>query len=297
MIVKVFLLTIGLLLVSCDDIKVRVEQEKSANGENELISVDLKKKDGTEDIKITALLKFHLIEGFVHLNGNKLIHGVVNFVHLKVTIVEIEKGVKKDPRLAPVQIRVLIAEKTLNNGNKLLLVEEEFVKVEDFEVIQVDVKQIIWEGSVRRPITSKPLKKCKVHSMPRNNDKHMFTGEPKHSDEGFNFDNRHKKCHHHKEKHHHGKVKCWFHHLSWKSKLALFFVGFLSVIAMVLCCAICAKKRRGRRSLEVAAPLDDSVAVDMDDVKKVDGKEEKKYEFHFEFDNSVVVDDKKALVE
>lgn len=49
--------------------------------------------------------------------------------------------------------------------------------------------------------------------------------------------------------------------------------------------------------MEVAAPLDDSVAVDMDDVKKVDGKEEKKYEFHFEFDNSVVVDDKKALVE
>lgn len=54
MIVKVFLLAIGLLLVSCHDIKVKVEEEKSANGENELISVDLKKKDGTEDIKITV---------------------------------------------------------------------------------------------------------------------------------------------------------------------------------------------------------------------------------------------------
>lgn len=93
-----------------------------------------------------------------------------------IFLVEIEKGVKKAQRLAPVQIRVLIAEETLSNGNKLLLVEEEFVKVEEFEVIQVDVKQIIWEGSVRRPVTSKPLKKSQVHSMSRNNDKHMFTG-------------------------------------------------------------------------------------------------------------------------
>jgi len=55
------------------------------------------------------------------------------------------------------------------------------------------------------------------------------------------------------------------------------------------------------QALTIEAPLDDSVSVDDDatekGAKQKNKKDGNKYEFHFEFDNTVVVDDKKALVE
>ena len=51
--------------------------------------------------------------------------------------------------------------------------------------------------------------------------------------------------------------------------------------------------------MEVSAPMDDSVNVSDDSETKDGGKKmnDNKYEFHFEFDNKIVVDDKKPLVE
>ena len=46
-----------------------------------------------------------------------------------------------------------------------------------------------------------------------------------------------------------------------------------------------------------APPLDDNVSVDEQVKGEKGNKDENKQEFHFEFDNTIVVDDKKPLVE
>ena len=50
------------------------------------------------------------------------------------------------------------------------------------------------------------------------------------------------------------------------------------------------------RALSIQAPMDDDVTVDAAEKPKAKADDDK-HEFHFEFDNTVVISDKKALVE
>ena len=54
----------------------------------------------------------------------------------KSVSVEIENGVRRAPRLAPVIFRVLVLEKASPSGGKQVVVEEQFtqVNISDFEV-------------------------------------------------------------------------------------------------------------------------------------------------------------------
>lgn len=309
------LLAAFFLYIQCHDVaKVDVREYHDSEGEDEeMISIDLKKKDGSEDIKMIAQMKIHLVGGIVHINGHRLVHDIVQHIHMNLTIIEHHEGIQMKQR-RPVQMRILVVESTQPNGNKVLLVEEEFLKIREYEVIQIEVKQVIFESSIRKPITSVFLEESEIHKREPANDKHVEFNDdmlhlPKHPNHGYGYEGEHYKHHecyyhhknhgngsHHRRHHHHRSIKCWYHRLSWRSKLALFSVGFLSLITMVLCCAICAKRRRlRRRALNIAAPMDNSVTVDMDDEKKV--KSDESFDFHFEVDNAVVVDDKKALVE
>jgi len=302
------LLASFLLYVQCHDIaKVAVVEQHKLNGEDEqLISIDLKKKDGSEEIKMIAEMYIHLVDGIVNINGHPLIHNIVQHVHMNLMIIEFHKGVQIKRKLRPVQFRLYINETTGANGKKVLMIEEEFVQIEDLEVIQIDVQQVIFESSIRKPLTHVVLEESTIHRLPVKNDKHVeFKGDafykPKLPHHGYGYEGEHMehgkyhKCYLYEHYHHH-TIKCWFHRLSWRSKLALFSVGFLSLITLVLCCAICVKRRRiRRRALNIAAPIDDSVTVDMDDEKKV--KSDESFDFHFAMDNEVVVDDKKVLIE
>lgn len=308
---QAFIFVAFLTCVYClDNVKIGVIDAVDSTGdESELVSVDLKRKDGKEEIKLIAQMRIHLVNGKVHLNGNMLEHGVVNHIKMRLTIIEFENGIQK-AELKPVRLRVLVLENTSANGNKVLIVEEEFMQVEEYEVFQVDVKQVIFESMVRKPVTVVSLKESKIHAKPQTEDHHVLFKDDKYRpslpDHPLQSAD-HSHCHHHhkhhgghKHGHKHGKhilgeAKCWYHNLSWKSKFALFATGFLAMITMVLLCLLHAKRRRHHRSLEVPAPIDDTVTVDMDEVKK--GKTDEKFEFHFEFDNAVVVDDKKALIE
>ena len=48
--------------------------------------------------------------------------------------------------------------------------------------------------------------------------------------------------------------------------------------------------------MSIQAPMDDDVTVDAAEKPKAKADDDK-HEFHFEFDNTVVISDKKALVE
>ena len=50
------------------------------------------------------------------------------------------------------------------------------------------------------------------------------------------------------------------------------------------------------KSLQVSTPMDDSVDV-AENTKAPAEKKDSNLDFHFEFDNTVVIDDRKALVE
>ncbi|XP_066911787.1 uncharacterized protein [Clytia hemisphaerica] len=298
--------------------------------ENEVISVDLKKPN--EDIRFVAQVRIHLIEGNVHVNGHRLVHNQIHQIKMMVIVIDIVKGVRQPPKRKAVSLRIMV-EETNVNGVPRLYVEEEFIRIGEMEVEQIDVHQIIWESSLRKPITTVKLVESKIHKKPRVNDHPMFISDeqskphlPKHGfgyDEEEMYERRHhgdhkhhkKHCHHHGKHgrhhdhhhdHHHGNgtffeekmhsAKCWYRTLSWRSKVLLFSVGFFGLLSVVICCGLCSKRRRARRALSIQAPMDDSVTVDTT-TEKPKAKTDNKHEFHFEIDNAVVISDKKALIE
>lgn len=320
-------------LVLCDEnakIEILNQAFKTLHGEieSEVIAVELKKPD--EDIRFVANVRIHLVEGNIHINGHRLEHNVVHHIQMMVQVSDIIKGVKQKPQNKAVQLRVMV-EETNTNGVRRLLVEEEFVAIGESTVEQIDVHQIIYESEMRKPTTLIKLSESKIHSKPRVNDHRMFIhdeqsmphlpkhglnyendeeGEEEHGHHHGHHDHDHHRCHKHNHDHHHGNssfvgrhahsAKCWYRTLSWKSKVLLFSIGFFGLLTAVMCCGLCAKRRQARRRLEVSAPMDDSVNIDYneDTVKDVSKKmDDNKMDFHFEFDNKIVVDDKKPLVE
>lgn len=291
-----------------------VEQDiKAVDGseiENEFISVELKKPN--EDIKFVAQVRLHLKDGHVHVNNHPLGHNHVHSIQMMVLITDIVNGVQQAPQRKSVELRVLIQETNLN-GDQRLFVEEEFVAIGQTTVEQIDVQQIVWESNVRKSITVVRLTESQIHKKPRVKDHKMFIADeqtaPHLPNHGLEGEDHHFCRHHHRHHHHHhgngsyvsqqySKAKCWYHHLSWKAKVALFALGFFGLLTAVVCCGLCAKRRRHHRALNISAPMDDTVAVDVDDTVKSPKKNaDGKYEFHFEFDNTVVVDDKKNLME
>jgi len=162
----------------CHEADLSILDERMPNGdESEIVSIDLKKKDGSEDIKVMAQLKFHMKENQIYVNGHPIVHGIVNSLRMRISIVEIEKGIKRAPRLAPVTFRVLVLEKQAANGKKQLIVEEEFVQVEEFEVLQFDVKQVIWEGSNRKHIVV-TLDDSVIHGLAVEKDHRVLVVDP-----------------------------------------------------------------------------------------------------------------------
>jgi len=319
MMFHLFLVSLVISAVLSDHTKVGVFEEniKTVDGneyENEIISVELKKSN--EDIKFVAQVRIHLIEGNVHINGHSLEHNNVHHIKMMVQVSDVVSGVKQKPQRKSVDLRVLIQETNIN-GIRKLLVEEEFVSIGKTSVEQIDVHQIIWESEVRKTITTVKLSASIIHTKPRTQDHPMFIADekskPHRPGHGFGYEGEgehqhsHHHCRHHHRRHHGNSTyarqtvhdaKCWYHSLSWKSKILLFSVGFFGLLTAVICCGLCAKRRQSRRLMEVSAPIDDTITVD-DEENVKGGKKlgDNKYEFHFEFDNAVVVDDKKALVE
>jgi len=257
-----------------DSVKIGIIGAVDSTGdESELVSIDLKRKDGKEDIKLIAQMRIHLVEGKVHLNGNMLKHGVVIRIEMRLTIIEFENGIQKAGKLKAVQLRVLVLETTAANGNKVLMVEEEFMQVEDYEVLQVDVKQVIFESMVRKPVTVISLSESKIHAKPKKQDHHVsFKDHPQNG------------------------VQQADQIMSWQAKylLSLAF-GFLTMLAIALLYVRYTERKLQRQNWPVLRPIDDTVTVDMEEEKKE--KTDENLEFHFEFENAVVVDNKKALVE
>jgi len=317
---KFSLFILGALLTVAFSHKVahpaKVELIKIEKNFNEIISVDLKKAN--EDIKFVALVRIHLIDGHVHINGHPLLHNQVHDIKMMVKIIDIIKGVRQAPKRKSVQVRILV-EETNTNGVPKLHVEEEFTAIEGETVEQVDVHQIIWESNIRRPITIVKLVESKIHTHPRKQDHQMLISDevsrPHLPNHGYGFDGedyeqehkRHGKKHHHCHKGHHGhghhrngtfsdrmhQAKCWYKSLSWKSKILLFSVGFFGLLTAVICCGMCCKRRKARKViLQMTPPMDDNNVE-----KEKSGGEKKDGEFHFEFDNTITIDDKKPLIE
>jgi hypothetical protein len=319
---KYLLLACFISLGFCHLPNIAVLEERMPNGdENEIVSIDLKKVDGTEDIKLMAQLRFHLNHSQVFVNGHPIIHNVVNSLRMRISIIEIEAGIQRKPRLAPVTFRVLVLETTSDNGNKQLRVEEEFVKVEQYEVLQVDIKQIVWEGSNRLPMTTISFQDSFIHRQPHEQDRRVFVTDPDFKprlpahglkgDEG-GYDSYHPHHHeHHKHHHrhhrhhrHHSRVLCWFSRLSIGGKIAVICAAVVTFLGLLSSLIICWKRHcHHRRNMHVNAPMDDFVEVEASNENDADKKDLTKVttddgQFHMEINACFVdVDDKKALVE
>lgn len=322
---RFFIAFLVISLVLCDNAKIGLfEKEiKTANGQlesDEIISVELKKKN--EDLKFVAHVRIHLVEGNIHINGHRLEHNNVHYIQMMVHISDVINGIRQKPQRKSVQLRVMV-EETNVNGVRRLLVEEEFVSIGEIVVEQIEVHQIIYESEMRMPTTIIKLTESKIHSRPRNKDHRMFFHDeesvPHLPEHGLGYDDEemrdgdHHHGHHHHDhhchhNHHHHRngsfvgrhahsARCWYRTLSWKSKVLLFSIGFFGLLTVVMC--MCARRRHSRKRENVCAPMDDSITVESNDegVKNAKKLDDGKYEFHFEFDNKVVVDDKKPLVE
>jgi len=279
--------------------------------ENEIVSIDLQKRDGSEDIKLTAQLRFHMNEGRqMHVNGHRVPHNTVTQLQMHVTIVEIERGVRKEPRLAPVVFRVLVLEKEDANGGQQVVVEEEFVKVEENEVMQVDIKQVVWDGIHLLPKTASiAYKNSFIRRKPLAQDQHLFVPRLPEDDEVTKH-HRHRphptRPHHggHRHHHHHRghwRIVCWFHRLPLFGKIAVLVVGVFTLLMVTLTMIVCCKKhchKHHPRVITVQPMTDDSVVVGGCGEKEKFPYSAAEGEFHMEFNDCYVhVSDKKNLVE
>lgn len=312
----IFLLVACSSIVFCHRPDIFANFVRMPNGdESELVSIDLQKRDGSEDIKLLAQLRFHLNENQVYVNGHPVRHNVVSQLRMRVTIIEIEGGVKKEPRLAPVTFRVLVLERDVN-GQKEIFLEEEFIKVEQDEVMQVDIKQIVWTGGKRRPMTSISYEDSKIHKRPHVHDFHELVqdhGFRPHlpNEHGYGDFERHHHGHRHHHRHHHEKhhwrIICWFRRLSIGGKIAVITAGVVTFLSLVLSMVICWRRhchhhRHPHNTLHIEVPMDNSVVVDGSEDKEKDLTKipYEDGEFHMEVcDNECVVDvdDKQKLVE
>lgn len=300
-----------LVYIACAGIALAHRPEILANfrrlpngDESELVSIDLQKRDGSEDIKLLAQLRFHLDTNQIYVNGHPIRHNVVSQLRMRVTIVEVERGIRKEPRLAPVTFRVLVLEDPLPNGQKRITVEEEFIKVEENEVMQVEIKQIVWNGGNRLPMTSISYEDSKIHHRSSEQDHHEFV-----QDHAFrpHLPNEHGyaeyETHQYHHRHHHGhwRVACWFRRLSFGGKVAVICAGVVTFLSLVLSISICWKRHCARhRTLHIEAPMDNSVVgMGCDDTtteKDIKPSNDDK-EFHMEMDDCYIdVSDTKKLV-
>lgn len=288
---KFLLLTcfVGIGLAHPPDVAVR--DQRLANGdEDEMVSVDLKTLGGDKEVYMTADLRVHLIQGQVHVNGHPVVHNIVNKIHMLVSIIEVVNGVKGEARFTPVVFRVFVrAIAGSNGGDDRLITEVEFNEVEENEVHQVDVTQIIWEGSNRLPVTSISTEDSVIRQKSPDDDKHVYV-KPHHGP----FP-----PHRHDMRGRHGKGdkphRCWYHHLGPRAKMAVIGAAVLCLIIMLVLTIICWRRRRVNR-LKVDVPKPNSVEVqtEKDDEKKFpinDG------EFHMEVNHAYVGDKVDLIVD
>jgi len=276
--------------------------------ESEIVKIDLRKRDGTEDIKLMAHVRFHLDANQIYVNGQPVRHNVVTQLRMRVTIVEIENGVASDPRLAPVTFRVLVLENRddADGSLKQIIVEEEFIKVEENEVMQVDVKQVVWDGVNRRPSVSILYKDSLIQHRPIEEDHRVFVTDkmlrphlPNERDYmGPEFH------HHHRHHHGHWRIMCWFRRLSVFGKIAVGCAGIVTLISLVLSAVLCWRRHcTPRTKAVVLVPMDNNIIVDNctdnnnDDMKKIPTTDNDD-EFHIQMDDCFIeISDKKKLVE
>ena len=88
-------------------------------------------------------------------------------------VVDVVNGLKQTPQRKSVDLRVLVEESQIN-GVKRLLVEEQFIAVEETSVEQIEVHQLVWEKDIRKSLTIVKLKESKIHTYKRKNDQIIF---------------------------------------------------------------------------------------------------------------------------
>lgn len=100
---------------------IQITEEHLPNGdEGEIVSIDLKRRDGTNDLRIVTRLRFHLNASHVMINGHPVVHSRVNSVRMRISISEVRDGKMSPPKLSPVTFRVLVMETKNTQGMSIL---------------------------------------------------------------------------------------------------------------------------------------------------------------------------------
>lgn len=71
------------------------------------------------------------------------------------------------------ELRILVEENNMN-GVQRLLVEEEFIAIDEDVVEQIEVKRLIWKSNVRVSMLTVKLTESHIHQKPRSDDHKMF---------------------------------------------------------------------------------------------------------------------------
>lgn len=202
-----------------------------------------------------------------------------------------------------------------------MITQFQFVRVRQFDVLQIDVKQIIWEGSNRKPLTSISIQESAIRHHPSEHDHHIFVPDPgfgpklpshglRGNVNGYGRHRNHNEKHRHDAnhfRHHHhrfstgARVLCWFRRLNIAGKIAVICSAVFLLFGIVVLLVVCCRRYCFRKNPVLEIPIDNYVEVEnvISDEKKtakIDSTNDGV--FHMEINSCAVeFDDKKSLVD
>jgi len=209
----------------------------------------------------------------------------VTRLHMQMTL-EINDGENvKNKRDVPVELRILVGDQ-LVNSKQIVFVEQQMLMIDQKNVTQTTTQKAIWEELVKKATISLEfvntrlareneredrLVYVKRHSNgPHDNDEHNKPSKPKGSDDN--------------------SEDYWWTSLNKPSKIAYVFGVMITSVAAVLAIVCLFKIGFVNRPIP-----ESSLSVDINEKKEK--ADEEKIDIHFEMDKTVVVSDKKVLIE
>lgn len=275
--------------------KIGIVDQKIGNVEERILWVDVERSNEKTKVQLEVEVKnFN-----VFVNGYQMDHHRVNRLHVTVQTMHLvgtgADGAWEEGPPALVHVRVLVTEGPQTDLTRVFTIEEQIVFIDDHEFVQVDVKQVEIEASeekeVKRIIRQLTRDASTIHHKPLEDDMHMGDLQPSLPDTPL------RAAPENANSLEHPASRCWFHRLMWSSRIIFLTILVLLIVSIAFTINICCRRRKQKAAAVVMT--DDIVVCEIGDV----GEEEKKevddpnsYDFHFEFDHQVVVDDKAKLV-
>jgi len=282
--------------------QIGIVNEKVGNVEERVLWIDVKRSNAQNQIVEEAKVRLEVeVKNYnVFVNGYRINHLRVNRIHMTAQTMHLVKAADgatswQEGTPALVHVRVMVTEGAQTDLTRVFTIEEQIVFIDDHEFVQLDVKQVEIEMSeekeLKRIIRHLTRDASTIHHKLLENDMHTGDLQPSLPDTPLRAapeDSETSSSH------------CWFHRLLWSSRIIFFAILVLLIVSFAFTINICCRRRNRQKQKAAVVVLTDDIAVceigDAGEDEKKAADDPNNYDFHFEFDHQVVVDDKTKLV-